>query len=193
MQQKAIKGEILSQRKTSILSKAMLVAGCAFILMFIFSLSLYKILDKTISYDSNDGEAILTTLYGISIALIIVTLIMSIFTMKSIDRIKLTTIILMIAFYGIGNGISFGVLFYAINLTDSTVSMIDVMTCFLLTGIIFAVAGLIGTTFSEKLTMTVGKFLMFATIGFIFAYFILMLMSLFTSNIFGSDKLNLVI
>jgi FtsH-binding integral membrane protein len=183
--------QVFVKKQASVLSKALLVAGIAFIIMFAFSLSLYAILSKSVVVGKNDG--VLSALYIVAIICIIAVMIMSIFTMRGIDKMKLSTIITMIVLYGIGNGMAFGVLFYAIEQSQSSVDMIDVMTCFLITGLIFGICGTIGTFLSAKFTLSLGKFLLIATFAFLAIYFILIFMSLFTTGIFGNDRSNLFI
>jgi FtsH-binding integral membrane protein len=183
--------QVFIKKQASVLSKSLLVAGVAFIIMFAFSLALYAILSKTIVIGKNDN--VLSAIYMVSIFCIIAVMIMSIFTMKGINTMKLSTIITMIILYGVGNGMAFGVLFYAIEQSQSAVNMIDIMTCFLLTGLIFGICGSIGTVLSVKFTMSLGKFLMIATFAFIGIYLILIFTSLFTNGIFGSERINLLI
>jgi FtsH-binding integral membrane protein len=183
--------QVFIKKQASVLSKSLLVAGIAFIIMFAFSLSLYAILSKTIVIGKN--EQILSALYAVSIICIIAVMIMSLFTMRGIERMKLGTIITMIVLYGIGNGLAFGVLFYAIGQSQSAVNMIDIMTCFLITGLIFGICGTIGTFLSVKFTLSLGKFLMIATFSFLAIYLVLIFASFFTSGIFGSERINLLI
>jgi FtsH-binding integral membrane protein len=183
-------GQFQTKKQTSILSRSLLVAGIAFGLMFAFSLALYLILNKYVTVGKNDG--IISSLYVIAIICIIATLIMSFFTLRRIEKVSLALLISMIALYGIGNGLSFGILFYAISLSQSAVNMIDIMLCFLVTCVVFAISGVVGTILSLKFTLSLGKFLMIATMSFIFTFLILMFISLFT-NILGDSKINLAI
>jgi FtsH-binding integral membrane protein len=183
--------QVFVKKQASVLSKSLMVAGVAFILMFAFSLALYALLNRFVVVGVNDSA--LSAIYMISIFCILAVMIMSIFTMKGIDKMKLSTIITMIVLYGVGNGMAFGVLFYAIEQSQSAVSMIDIMTCFLLTGLIFGICGAIGTVLSAKFTMSLGKFLMVATFAFLGIYLILIIMSMFTSGIFGNGRTNILI
>jgi hypothetical protein len=98
----------------------------------------------------------------------------------------------MIVLYAIGNGLSFGVLFYAISLSQSSIDMYDIIICFLLTCGIFAISGTVGTMLSARFTLSLGKFLMIATFAFLISFLILMFISLFT-HILGSEKINILI
>ncbi|GMO14382.1 MAG: hypothetical protein Ta2E_04670 [Mycoplasmoidaceae bacterium] len=182
-------GQLEVRKQYSVLSKSLMIAGIGFILMYAFSMVLFEILKYTLKDGKNDN--ILTILYVVSIVLIISTLVMSLFTMRGIEKTKLSSLITMIFMYGIGNGISFGILFYAISLSQSTIGMTDVMLCFLITGFIFGVVGSLGTLLSVKFTMTLGKFLMYATLAFLVAFLVLSILSFTTPLI--TNKISLLI
>ncbi|MDR2636589.1 MAG: Bax inhibitor-1/YccA family protein [Mycoplasmataceae bacterium] len=182
-------GQFETKKQTSILSKSLIVGGVAFGITFAFSLLLYFLLNK---YISNENQDIVTSLYVISIICIIATLVLSLFTLRRIEKIKLALLIWMIVLYAIGNGLSFGVLFYAISLSQSSIDMYDIIICFLLTCGIFAISGTVGTMLSARFTLSLGKFLMIATFAFLISFLILMFISLFT-HILGSEKINILI
>jgi FtsH-binding integral membrane protein len=172
-------GKVFVKKQASVLSKSLLVAGIAFILIFAFSFGLFSFLEK--KYGANVNSNVITILYVISIVCLIATLIMCFVVSTKINKCKLSTIITMIALYGIANGICFGLLFYAIQHTNNVhVNMSDILYCFLITGCVFAVSGIVGTLLSVKFTLTLGKFLLIATLTFFLVYIILMIVMIFS-------------
>jgi FtsH-binding integral membrane protein len=138
-------------------------------------------------------DNVIIPLYIVSVIMLIASLIMSVVVSARIMKVKLATIISMIFLYGIANGISFGILFYAIQVTpDTNVHMVDFLVCFLITCGVFAITGFLGTLLSLRFTLSLGKFIMIATFSFMFIFLILIIVSLFT-NILGGDKIQLVI
>jgi divalent metal cation (Fe/Co/Zn/Cd) transporter len=83
-------GQFETKKQTSILSKSLIVGGVAFGITFAFSLLLYFLLNK---YISNENQDIVTSLYVISIICIIATLVLSLFTLRRIEKIKLALLI----------------------------------------------------------------------------------------------------
>jgi hypothetical protein len=83
-------GQIIVKKQTSVLNKALLVAGAAFILLFLFSYSLFQLLSK---YLHNPSSGVLNGLYAISVIGIIVVIIMSIVVSAKLPTIKISTII----------------------------------------------------------------------------------------------------
>jgi len=179
-------GQIFVKKQSSVLSKALLVAGISFVVIFAFSYLLYFLLNK---YLKNPNGDTIGALYFVSIICLITTIVMSMVVSYRINKVKLATIISMICVYGIGNGIMFGILFYAIAQTNnigSNVNMQGILFCFLIAGGIFGISGLIGTFLSMKFTLTLGKFLMIATLVFMAIYLVIVLYILFSGNNFDT-------
>ncbi|GHU50693.1 hypothetical protein FACS189459_5060 [Bacilli bacterium] len=65
----------------------------------------------------------------------------------------------MISLYSIGEGIAFGILFFAVHLS-SEYDLSGLSFVFLIGGGLFCVSGLIGSILSQKAAFTLGKFLM---------------------------------
>jgi hypothetical protein len=74
-----------------------------------------------------------------------------------IERIKLSTIILMFSFYVLAQGIGFGFLFYSFIEYQPSGGLIALLGIFGIAGVLFLIAGLIGIQLSVKQIISFGK------------------------------------
>jgi uncharacterized protein YacL len=101
------------QKRSSILGKSLIVAGIGFLFIFLFGFIMQQVLMNMIYKDQTSlAENTLTTLLVVSLVLIIVSMIMSMFMFRKIETASKISIILMIAFYSIAQGVGFGLLFF---------------------------------------------------------------------------------
>ncbi|MDR2567924.1 MAG: hypothetical protein LBC44_01285 [Mycoplasmataceae bacterium] len=163
-----VEGQILTQKRSSLLSRSLIVAGVCFLAIFAFSWILYFILNNVLDLSADSAGTTIIILYAVAAVLIIVSFIMSMVVWAKINTVRIGTIITTIVFYSVAEGIGFGILFFAIGLsTEASEIMRDVMLLFLAGGLIFAITGIIGTMLSKKATIGLGKFILIATIAYI--------------------------
>jgi hypothetical protein len=183
-------GKVFVKKQSSVLARSLMVGGFGFALVFGFALGLFSILMKCAG-SGQQSDNIVGPLYAVSIVLLIASLIMSMYTSARIMKVKLGTIIGMIFMYGIANGISFGILFYAIQVTPgNTIQMSDFIVCFLITCAIFGITGFLGTLLTVRFTLSLGKFLLIATLAYMVVFFVLIMVSLFT-KVLNNDSIQL--
>jgi len=185
-------GQVVFKKQYSVLSKSLLIAGVGFILIFAFSFGLYQLLWQKMGYTTNNN--VIISLYAVSILMLLATIIMAMIVVPRIMKVKLGSIIALTTLYGLANGISFGVLFYAVQTTSGVQDNFNVgglCWCFLIAGGIFLLTGFIGTLLSVRFTLSLGKFLMIATLIYFVAFLVIVILSI--CGVVVTDKVFLAI
>jgi xanthine/uracil/vitamin C permease (AzgA family) len=72
--------------------------------------------------------------------------------------------LLMPLIYSIAEGISFGILFYAISLSANNLNIQDIIGVLAISSAMFLFCGLVGSLFSLKTTFTLGLILLIASL-----------------------------
>lgn len=178
--------KLLKTNQISILSKSLLIAGAGFLAI--------ALLGGLFSYGIVQGHwfqgAAISTLYIISIVLIIVSGVMSFFIWRKIETVKKSTIAIMYTLYCLAEGFAFGILFSAFTLNFGSAKGIQyLILIFAIGGFAFLIAGLIGHRLSAKQTMSLGKFIMYMSIAFMIMFgvtLILMIVSICTGGFSGA-------
>jgi preprotein translocase subunit Sss1 len=159
-------GKQISMPQISLLNRSMIVAGIGFLSIGILGfLAAYLIINVV----NSGSEGTLLLLYFLFMILVLVSQFMAMFAFNRIESLSKAKIATIFVMYGIGQGIGFGFLFAALQMQfDSVSRAISYITlAFTAGGLAFLTAGYIGKKLSVQGTMTLGRYLMYLSIGFI--------------------------
>ncbi len=159
-----VNAKIYNPKQTSVLSNALLVAGIGFI-----STSLIGFLFAWIfSQNSFNGD----NLYYLGGPLLFLSVILSIVWQFRIEKASNFFMFSVVSLYCVSNGIGFGSIFLALEMSQ-------IMIAFGMTGFIFLGTFAISKIMSDKVALGLGAILFIASIAYIIASIIISLTSFF--------------
>jgi FtsH-binding integral membrane protein len=96
--------------------------------------------------------------------------------------------------YSFAQGISFGALFFILDLAQvagSQYKLWDIIYIFAIGGGIFLISGVIGSFLSHKATITLSKFLLYISMSVLVLFVVLMFLAIF--GVFASERFYLIL
>ncbi|WP_027119687.1 Bax inhibitor 1 family protein [[Mycoplasma] testudinis] len=158
-----------NQAQTKLMTRSFLVTGICFALIFIIAYGLYELLFNYAAV--NEGVARFANgLLAIGPILILVSSIMAWFMRPRLTKFGFGFMIFATGFYVLAQAIGFGLLFFAIRLSEfvsDQYHLADIMVLFAIGGLMFIAMALVGRVLSKRASAHLGRFLFFAVIAWI--------------------------
>lgn len=167
-----------NKKQTKVLSTSMLTASLGFLAIFFIGFLSEYLIDQAI----NAGSVIdVSALYIVSTIGILVGVILSLVWSFRLYNASLLFGSIVITIYCLSYGIGFGFLFYALDLSE-------IMYAFATVAAIFLGTFLIAKVMSIKTALKLSKILFIATMVYLAAFFILLIVSFATTLIPGAYR-----